>query len=124
MREKAVEYYRKGYNCSQAVIKAAEHRFGIRVPAQSIDMCRGVNNGFGSGNICCALIGAVMVFGIMFSESKTKALRIKLLDAFAQRRGSLSCGALTRNGRDSSVCVGIVGDIAELTEEIIVEYIR
>jgi C_GCAxxG_C_C family probable redox protein len=122
MREISIGFYKRGYNCSQAIIKAAEQRFGIYVPPQSIDLCKGVSNGLGAGNICCALIGAVMVFGLLYNEATVKSLRIKLLDAFQQTRGSLNCSVLTKRGRDSSVCESIVGDVAELTEEIIMHY--
>ncbi|MDR1537050.1 MAG: C-GCAxxG-C-C family protein [Clostridiales bacterium] len=119
MREQSMMHYRRGLNCSQAIIKAAEQRYRIKVPQQSYDMCRGVGNGFGSGNICCALVGGIMIFGILFGESATKSLRIKLLDRFHQLHGTIFCGALTRNGSNNSGCEAIVGDVAGLIEEII-----
>ncbi|MDR2649686.1 MAG: C-GCAxxG-C-C family protein [Clostridiales bacterium] len=122
MRELAVKYYRKGFNCSQCILKAANIVYNIKVPEQSFNMCRGVDAGFGSGNLCCALVGGVMVFGLMFDKDVTKCMRIRLFELFQQKYSSIQCAALTRRMNDG--CEQIVADAAALTQRVIEEYRR
>jgi C_GCAxxG_C_C family probable redox protein len=119
MREKALQFYRKGCNCSQSILKAACIRFHAPISQQVLKMCSPVSTGFGTGCICCALIGAIMAFGLFFDEVTAKRLRIQLLDEFQQQYGSLNCATLSKNGMNESVCEKIIGDIADMLEDII-----
>ena len=121
MRKLAVEFYNEGYSCSQSILKAAEIVYKVKVPEESINMCKGVGSGFGAGNLCCALIGGVMVFGLLFDEGTTKCMRLRLFDAFRQKYGSIQCAALTRQVKGD--CDQLVADTAEITQELIEEYL-
>ena len=117
MHKLAVRYYREGFNCSQCILKAAETTYNIRVPKEAFNMCKGVVSGFGTGSFCCALVGAIMVFGHMFDEIDTKHMRILLLDSFLQRYGSTQCSILISRTNDN--CEQIIADIADMTQQII-----
>jgi C_GCAxxG_C_C family probable redox protein len=117
MRKLAAEFFREGFNCSQCILKAAEITYDIKIPKQSLNMCKGVGSGFGTGNFCCALVGGIMVFGIMFDEIITKRLRICLIDLFLQKYGSTQCSILIKRMNDD--CEQLVADVAEMTQEII-----
>jgi len=119
MRKMSIEFYRKGFNCSQSILKAAEVTYNIKVPDQSFNMCKGIGSGFGAGNLCCALVGGVMVFGLMFDETVTKRMRIRLLDLFQQKYGSIQCAVLIKRMRDD--CEQVVGDVADFTQKVIEE---
>ncbi|MDR1559593.1 MAG: C-GCAxxG-C-C family protein [Clostridiales bacterium] len=120
MRKLAAQFYRRGLNCSQSILKAAELVYKIKVPEQSFNMCQGVGSGFGLGNLCCALVGGVMVFGLMFDENVTKRMRIRLFDLFQQKYGSIQCAFLTR--RVGNDCEQVVADVAGMTQRIIEDY--
>jgi len=119
MHKLAVKFFREGLNCSQSILKAAEITYDIKVPDEWLNMCKGVGSGFGTGNFCCALVGAIMIFGYMFDEFDTKYMRIKLIDLFFQKYGSTQCAILTRKLND---CEHVIADIARMTQEIIEEY--
>ncbi|MDR3239058.1 MAG: C-GCAxxG-C-C family protein [Clostridiales bacterium] len=121
MREKALAFYREGYNCSQSILKAAEALYAVPMPEQSVDMCCCVNMGLGTGGLCCALIGSVMLFGLMFDEDEAKKLRIELMDMFYQQYGSLNCCLLSANGTNTTACEKIIADAAGMTQQIIEE---
>jgi hypothetical protein len=97
-------------------LKAAEAVYGIALPPEVLAMCCGLSSGFGVGELCGCLIGAVMAFGLFFDECAVKRLRLKLLSEFCGDGGCLHCLSL-RN--DSFYCEGLVGDIAERTENLI-----
>ena len=117
MRNLAVKFFREGFNCSQSVLKAAEIIYNIKVSEQSFNMCKGLGSGFGAGNLCCALVGGIMVFGLMFDENTTKSMRIRLLDLFQQKYGSTQCAVLLKQMKND--CERVVADIAEMTQQII-----
>ena len=119
LKEKALYYYRKGYNCSQCILKACESVYKIPISNQSMKLCSAVNNGFGIGSICSVLVSGIMIFGIMFYEVTAKKMRIKLLTMFNSKH-SLDCMSLKKEFNDGN-CENIVGEIAQLIELIIDE---
>jgi hypothetical protein len=96
---------------------AAEKKYKLCIPMQSIEMCKCVGHGFGVRNICCALVGGIMVMGLLFDGEIATQLRVMLLDALSQKYGSINCGVLIKKVRND--CGIIVGDVAELTQLII-----
>lgn len=117
MKEKVILYYRQGFNCSRCILMAAAETYGFSLPEETLDSCGAVNNGFGIGGICSALVGAVLVFGILFPDERAKFLRLQLFLRFHEKYESLNCCILSACQED---CEGILGDVAELTEELIV----
>ena len=68
--EKAIEYFEQGFNCSQSVLTAFTHDFGI----SEDDMLR-ISCAFGGGMgrrqlTCGAVSGALMVLGLYFGRGK------------------------------------------------------
>jgi len=120
MEKLAVEFFNEGFNCSQSILKAAEIIYNIKIPEASFNMCKGVGAGFGTGNFCCALVGAIMVFGLMFDEADMKYMRIKLLDLFLQKYGSTQCAILMKKTNDD--CEQVIRDIARIVQGIIEDY--
>ncbi len=117
MRNKALDYYKEGYNCSQCILKAAEEKYNIYISEENLNLCKGINNGFGIGGLCSLVTGGIMVFGLLFDEATVKRLRLKLLDNFYDKYLSLNCCQL--KGRDENSCQSLVYEVADIIDNII-----
>ena len=62
--KKAVEYHRRGYNCAQSVLAAFTDLIGTP-ERQLMDLAGGFGGGAGTGELCGAVSGAVMVLGLL-----------------------------------------------------------
>ncbi len=121
MRKEALYYYSHGYNCSQCILKAAEAYYKISIPKNSLEMCNGVNTGFGIGGMCSVLIAGIMVFGLFFDDTTTKKLRMKLLSSFTDKHRSMDCCDLKKERKEGYMCEKLVGEIAEMVCKLIDE---
>ena len=138
---KAVQYFEKGYMCSQAVFAAFAEQFGItEKQAFQIGACFG--GGMNKGEVCGACTGALMVLGMKYgqfdildTESRAKggAMAVRFLDEFAKRKGSyvcreiLGCDLRTEEGKNyartnglfGTLCPEMVKTAAELLSEML-----
>ncbi len=141
--KKAVQYYEKGYMCSQAVFAAFAEGFGItEKQALQIGACFG--GGMCKGEVCGACTGALMVLGMKYgqfdlldtaSRAKGGAMASKFLDEFEKRKGSyvcrnlLGCDLRTEEGKNHARCNNLFGTLcpemvrtaAEILTEILEE---
>ena len=62
--EKAFALHEKGYNCAQAVIGAYADQIGIG-EQEAFSIGAGFGGGAGTGELCGAVSGAVMVLGLL-----------------------------------------------------------
>ena len=114
---KAVQYFEKGFMCSQAVFASFAEQFGItEKQALQIGACFG--GGMRKAEVCGACTGALMV---------------EFLDKFKNRKGSyicreiLGCDISTDEGRNyarsnglySKYCPEMVRTAAEILTEIL-----
>jgi len=100
--EKAVKYFREGYNCAQSVLLTMfEHWNGKNELIPKIATAFG--GGIGRcGSVCGALTGSVMVLGIKYGtnesslEKRLKAYELtqKLYKQFENQHGSVLCREL------------------------------
>lgn len=141
--DKAEEYFRRGYNCSQSVVMAFCDVMGM-----SEETAAKVSVSFGGGTgrmrlTCGALNGAFIVLGVMLSssdgsvENKNRIYKIvqKAASDFRGKNGSINCGELlTGKGikTDTSYvsearsetyykkrpCIGCIRDGVEIAENI------
>lgn len=121
LKNKALYYYKNGYNCSQCIIKACESVYKIPLSKQCINMCSALNNGIGIGSTCDVLMAGIMIFGILFDAQTAKRLRIKFLTEFSEKHSSLSCPNLRKEMGNSCDCCSLIGEIADLIEKTIDE---
>ena len=119
MKEKALAFYRQGYNCSQCLLKAAEAVYQIPVSRQCLHACRGVCTGFGTGGLCSLFIAGIMIFGLLFDEATVKRMRLQLLSQGFDRYQSTDCAALKAARDTGAHCEMLVAEVAGLIEEII-----
>ena len=145
-KERAVELFHEGYNCSQSVFTAFAHRFDID-EATAKKISAGLGGGVGRmREVCGAVSGAAMVIGSICSatdgkDSENKQKNYELVREFADRftkiNGSIICRELlgldvkmedtakpdsrTAEYYKKRPCVELVGDAAEILAEIIKE---
>lgn len=122
---KAVQYFEKGYICSQAVFAAFAEQVGItEKQALQIGACFG--GGMNKGEVCGACTGALMVLGMKYgqyditdtaSRTAENAKAVQFLDEFANRKGSyvcreiLGCDLRTEEGRNYARSNGLFGKL-------------
>lgn len=140
--EKAKEYFKKGYNCSQSVVLA----FSDLVDADTktaLKLAEGFGGGMGRMRLTCgAVSGMCMLAGLKLSsaESADTDTRSKIYAAvrdmcaeFKETHGSIICGELLGENapKDNSPhpeartadyykrrpCIECVGDCAEIAEK-------
>ena len=145
-KERAVELFKEGFNCSQSVFTAFSDRFGI-----DEDTAKKISAGLGGGlgrmrEVCGAVSGAAMVIGSICSgvdgkdsDSKQKNYELvrEFADRFTKRNGSIICRELlgldiktentaapdkrTAEYYKKRPCVELVADAAEILSELIKE---
>ena len=145
-KERAVELFKEGYNCSQSVFVAFCHRFGL-----DEETAKKISAGLGGGlgrmrEVCGAVSGAAMVIGSICagvdgkdSESKQKNYELvrEFADRFKEKNGSIICRELlgldikmeksaepekrTAEYYKKRPCVELVADAAEILEQLIKE---
>ena len=142
-REIAESNFLSGYNCAQAVLSAFSFEVGL-----SEETCIKLASSFGGGMgrmrlTCGAFSAMLMVAGLLSGYDDTadieaKAAHYKLVQTLAQefkkRHGTLSCNELLGGNADSSFtpterteefyktrpCLKIIGDCAEIIEQLII----
>ena len=145
-KERAIELFEEGFNCSQSVFMAYAHRFDI-----DEDTAKKISAGLGGGlgrmrEVCGAVSGAAMVIGSICSatdgkdnENKQKNYELvrEFADRFTKRNGSIICRELlgldvkmeksakpenrTAEYYKKRPCVELVGDAVEILAELIEE---
>lgn len=145
-RERAVELFKEGFNCSQSVFTAFAHRFNIDEKT-----AKKISAGLGGGvgrlrEVCGAVSGAAMVIGSLTAateghDAEGKQKNYELVQEFARRfideNGSVICHELLGLGKESEKspkpdsrtaeyykkrpCVELVECAAAILEDIIKE---
>lgn len=108
--ELAFTLHEKGFNCAQAVIGAYADRLGIG-EQEAFSIGAGFGGGAGTGELCGAVSGAVMVLGLltpvdmndpMGSKKRTTALGKEFQKRFVEKFGYLRCHDLLKNPTQAS----------------------
>ena len=138
--ELAKQYFKEGYNCCQAVVLAFADEMKLDQTA-----ALAIASSFGGGigrlrEVCGAFSGACIVVGALYGytdpKCKTeKAEHYKLIQQMAAdleaKNGSIICGVQTGIKKEGPIpternqefyqkrpCVELVGDAAEILEEV------
>lgn len=141
--EEAVERFRKGFNCSQAVLGSYSKQFGLDCE-KACKVATGFGGGMRMGDTCGAVTGAFMVLGLKYGnttaedkEGKAKTYtkvkeytnRFKARNDYIMCRELLGCDLSTPEGMkeaqdkglSSSICPQIIQDAVEILEEMMNE---
>lgn len=144
-REKAVEYFMQGYNCSQSIVLAFEDL----VPIER-DVLLRMASSFGGGmgrlrEVCGSVSGMFMIAGILYGYDGPETGQVKaehyariqeLAHRFEEKHGTIICRemlgldikhdaptpeARTKEYYKRRPCPEIIGDAAEILENYISE---
>ena len=138
--EEAVERFKKGFNCSQAVLGTFSEQFGLDCDKAS-KVATGFGGGMRMGGTCGAVTGAFMVLGLKYGNSTAKDKEGKAdtykkieeyTNRFKTRHGSVACRELlgcdisTPEGREhaknnnlfDTLCPDLVQRAAEILEQM------
>lgn len=131
MKNKAVEYFKNGYSCSESIILACADA-GL-CEQNLLSVATAFSGGMSSGCLCGAVAGAQMVLGSMFGKSNSKGneeiARAKAKDfiaEFKKRRKATCCKVLT-NGLDFGTperkqnCAQLVEECTDILESLVGE---
>ena len=100
--EQAVGYHKKGFNCCQSVLAAFQDVIGL-TETQCLTLGGGFGAGAGTGELCGAVTGAVMVLDlltpanpgdVMGSKKRSVGQAKELQKRFAERFDALRCADL------------------------------
>ncbi len=139
--EQAVEKFKKGFNCSQAILSSYSEQFSLDCE-KAFRVATGFGGGMRMGDTCGAVTGALMVLGLKYGniaaedkQSKAKTYtkveeytrRFKALNGSVMCRDLLGCDISTPEGRKqaeekglyTSRCPRLVQDAAEILEEML-----
>ncbi len=118
MKERAMALCAEGENCSRAILVAAAEEFGFSLSEEMMDSCNAISAGFGIGGMCSALVAGVMVLGILFPTEEAKQKSLLLFFKVQENWNCVDCCRLSANREN---CNELIGQIAELLEEVIRE---
>lgn len=140
--DRAVEVFKQGFVCSQAVFTAFCQELGLDREL-ALRLAAGFGAGMGrTGQTCGAVTGAYLVMGLQYgrtrledeaARNKTYALIQEFDRRFKARHGSVNCTELigcflgdpaqyqqaASEGRFRTVCVDLVRSAAEIAQELI-----
>ena len=139
VQQDAVNNFRGGYFCCEALMAAIRDNFQLDVPKEVIAMASGMAVGAGrSGCMCGALNGGILALGMFFGRTEPKgpqdpqvnkcmALTHELHDWFKEVNGknAICCRVLTREfdmgkGEHKEQCIRFTGLCAWKVAEIVV----
>jgi C_GCAxxG_C_C family probable redox protein len=131
IKEKAIEYHRQGFSCSESVVKAAideGYCADILLPAAS-----SFSGGMGSGCLCGAIAGAQMVLGSNFgtgTKDGSKKVAVEkastFINKFKENHKATCCRVLSAGFEAGSPerrqnCEKLVGECAENLQKMLNE---
>ena len=141
--EQAVERFKNGFNCCQAVVGNYSEQFGLD-SGQASKVATGFGGGMRMGGTCGAVTGAFMVLGLKYgnttakdktAKAKTYEMVVEYTSRFKARNGSVVCKELLgcdigrpdgmkkaqEGGLFASICPKMVQEAAEILEEMLAE---
>jgi len=128
MKEKAVNYYKQGFSCSESVVHAAIDQ-GL-CDKNLLSIATVFSGGMSSGCLCGAVAGAQMVLGANFGKGNPKgneeSARVKakeFIDEFKSKRKATCCKVLSAGYDFSSPerkqnCACLVEECAQILEDL------
>lgn len=122
----AEEFMKQGGNCCEAVVRAANKVWGLELAPEAIAATSLFKSGMGSGYTCGALVGMVMISGILkdrWGHPLNNKLAAELTSRFRAEFGSTCCREICKNrpfkekiGRKG--CINLTAKTAGILEEL------
>lgn len=126
--ERAVEYFKNGYSCSESVVKAAIAK-GL-VHESALPLATAFSGGIGSGCLCGAVAGMQLIIGAMYGRDdkerngkQARELAKKSIEMFKERNKATCCrvltaGFITASPERKQHCCKMVQDCVEIVNEL------
>ena len=127
VKEKALEYHKKGFNCAQCVLCALGDYTGMDEKT-ALAIAGGFGGGLRCGEVCGSVSGAVMAVGLCcrFDDEKNEQVKKKIAELakaackeFKGEFGKMRCLDLKRAKKS---CDELIAGASEIAERIIIEY--
>ena len=122
----AVDYFKKGYSCSESIAQAAVD-LGL-TNKDLVSVATSFSGGMSSGCLCGAVAGAQMVIGLLYGKYKDNTARAKakeFYDKFVSVHKVTCCKVLTKDFKDfhsperRNHCINMVEFCAKVLDEIL-----
>ena len=128
--EIAAKYYKMGYNCAEATVRAGNEFYNLGLCEHDMRMMAGFGGGFFTKDICGVLSGAVAAISCRYVETKAhdnqdeiKAVVQKMMKRFEEIMGSRLCAEVKEKYYTvEAKCCGTVERGAEVLELVINEW--
>lgn len=129
MQNKAQDYYKQGYSCSESVVKAAIEE-GL-ISKEFLTVATSFSGGMSSGCLCGAVAGAQMVIGGLYGRNdsdrngqKAREAAKKFVEEFKAKNKATCCKVLTAGLEFSSPerkanCAKLVGECSVILDNIL-----
>lgn len=129
MKEKAVNYFKQGYSCSESIVLAAIDE-GL-CSKNLLSVATSFSGGMASGCVCGAIAGAQMVLGENFgkqnqagNEETARAKAKEFVDEFKKLHKTTCCKILSsdfdfHSPERKDNCTILVKDCAEILESLL-----
>jgi len=133
-RDKAGEYFKKGYNCAESVLRAYLDMYPQDFGKGTARLASALGGGMGrSGCACGALTASEMVLGMFAGRdsqsedlSQVYKLSAELHDRFREKFGSTCCRVLNKEDYQSQEhfrrCLKITGGAAMLLMQFLLDH--
>lgn len=114
-------YFLEGNNCCESIIRTMMDLTGTELPASAVHLGRYFRRGMGAGCVCGALVGGVMMLGLLKPNSEAD-LGQELHEKFVTEYGSACCRNIRRkqgllNRVTNEKCRQITARTAEMVME-------
>ncbi len=123
----ACDYFLNGgFSCSESIVKAAIDK-GL-VPPETLNVATPFSGGMGSGCLCGAISGAMIVIGSVHGKNKTNKARVlakQFVEEFKNIHKVTCCKALTSKFSDfhskerKNHCVNMVESASIILDKIL-----
>lgn len=126
IKDKALEYFKNGYSCSESIIQAYIDQ-GL-CPIELLPCATTFSGGMSSGCLCGAIAAGQIILGYHFgrnnkhnNEISARAKAAKLIEEF-KKRNKVTCCRVLSAGLDGSArkehCSKLVADVCEILDEM------
>ncbi len=126
MKNRAIEYFKNGYSCSESVLKAASEE-GL-CPKEFLSVATAFSGGMSSGCLCGTVAAAQIINGYNFGKENSKGNEViarqnaaKIIDEF-KKRNKVTCCRILAAGLEGMAkkehCSKYVADVCEILEEV------
>ena len=140
-KERAINYFGRGYNCSQAVLAVFCEELGVNEET-ALKIATGFGGGMRQAEVCGAVTGALMVIGLKYghfvegdiaSKEKAYALTKEFQERFKRSNNTVLCKELLEydlskpddmalikeKGLFQTICPEMIKDAVGILEEML-----